>query len=122
MAQGFALGNIVQHLVILRLGGERTHGGFGIKRVAVFQIFGHCHDALKNARGHGFLNDKARSGRTHLARIVEDAADDEFGCKLFISIGKDDDGGLATELEANGFRSGGGRLHHAGPHAIAAGK
>lgn len=78
---------------------HRADIGFGVHRVAGFELLGVDHDALDQLVGDAFDREDALHGRAALARILGRPGDGEFGGLVGIGIVEHDQRIVAAEFE-----------------------
>ncbi len=97
----FGDADVVQHLLVLRLGGDGADLGAGIERVAHAGGLGEREQAFDELVVNRPMDERARARDAGLAGGGENAGDHAFHGVVEFGVVENDVGGLAAELERN---------------------
>ena len=109
-ARALSLGqrDVVEHLGVLRRGGDRADVGLGRHRIAEPRGLGERDELSDEGFADAVLHQQPRAGDAGLAGGREDAGDRAGGCLLQVGVGEDDVGRLAPQLQRDALDLAGG--------------
>ncbi len=90
--------------IVLLLGNQRSHAGVRVERIAERQAARHLRQLIGELIVHLLLHEHARAGAADLALVHEDAERGAEHRRRHVSVGEDDVGRLAAELERDALQ------------------